>query len=53
MAMTADHQTEDDLRTLVAEREIRKDPKRFKAAQVLARKKLAEMKKVAAGQRQQ
>lgn len=43
-----DYQTEEDLRTLIEERAIHKDPKRFKAAQRLARKKLADMKKVAA-----
>lgn len=41
------YQAEEDLRVLVEEREIRKDPKRFKAAQRLARAKLADMKKVA------
>ena len=43
---------EEDLRTLITEREIRKDPKRFKAAQQLARKKLAGLKKVASGKRE-
>ena len=48
----AANRAEDDLRTLVSEREIRKDPKRFKAAQQLARKKLAGLKKVASGKRE-
>lgn len=38
-----DWQTEDDLRTLTRAVEIKKDPKRMKAAQALAKKKLEEM----------
>lgn len=38
---------ESDLRTLVEAIEIRKDKKRFKAAQVLARTKATELKSVA------
>jgi len=40
-------QTEDDLRTLVRAREIEKDPKRMKAAQELAKKKMVEVAAVA------
>ena len=42
-----DWQTEDDLRTLVRAREIEKDPKRMKAAQELAKKKMVEVAAVA------
>ena len=45
------YQAEEDLRVLVEDREIRKDPKRFKAAQKLARAKLADMGKIAGGNR--
>ena len=46
------NRAEDDLRTLVQEREIHKDPKRFKAAQRLARKRLSDMKKITARRQQ-
>jgi hypothetical protein len=38
-----DWQTESDLRTLQEAEAIEKDPKRFKAAQELAKKKLVEL----------
>lgn len=38
---------EDDLRTLVRAKEIRKDKQRFAAARALAKKKLAEMRDLA------
>lgn len=41
-------QAEDDLRTLQRACEIRKDPKRLKAAQELAKEKLEELAKVSA-----
>ena len=44
----AKYQAEDDLRTLTRAIEIRKDPKRMKAAQSLAKEKLAEYASVAA-----
>lgn len=40
-------QAEDDLRTLVRAAEIRKDPKRFKAAQAAAKEQLASIAAVA------
>lgn len=43
----ADYQAEDDLRTLTRAIEIKKDPKRLKAAQAMAKRKLAEMASVA------
>jgi hypothetical protein len=46
-AAEIDWQTEDDLRTLVRAREIEKDPKRMKAAQELAKKKMVEVAAVA------
>lgn len=46
-AAEIDWQTEDDLRTLVRAREIEKDPKRMKAAQELAKKKMMEVAAVA------
>jgi hypothetical protein len=42
-----DYQVEDDLRTLCRAAEIHKDPKRMKACQAMAKKKAAEMEKVA------
>jgi hypothetical protein len=47
VAAADDWQTEDDLRTLVRAREIEKDPKRMKAAQELAKKKMVEVAAVA------
>ena len=51
-AMTAvdDWQVEDDLRTLMRAEEIEKDPKRYKAAKELAKKKLLEMASIAGGE---
>lgn len=43
VAAVDDWQTEDDLRTLMRAEEIEKDPKRYKAAKELAKKKLLEM----------
>jgi hypothetical protein len=43
----AEWRAEDDLRTLTEAEKIRKDPKRLKAAQGMAKKKLAEIEKVA------
>lgn len=43
-------QTEDDLRTLMRCEEIEKDPKRYKAAKDLAKKKLLEMASIASGE---
>lgn len=40
-------QADDDLRTLQRALEIKKDPKRLKRAQDLAKEKLAEMAKIA------
>jgi hypothetical protein len=42
---------ESDLRTLLDACEIRKDKARFKAAQAMAKDKVAEMAKIAAGER--
>ncbi|MES2488550.1 MAG: hypothetical protein V4607_02075 [Pseudomonadota bacterium] len=39
-------QIEEDMRTLLRAEEVRKDPKRFKAAQKLAKDKLKEMQAV-------
>lgn len=44
-----DWQIESDLRTLQEAEAIRKDPKRFKKAQELAKTKLMELAKVAGG----
>lgn len=43
----AEWQAEDDMRTLTRAAEIRKDEKRLKAAQELAKKKLLELAQVA------
>lgn len=43
-----DWRVEDDLRTLCSAEKIRKDPKRFKACQELAKKKMTEMGGLAA-----
>lgn len=40
-------EAEDDMRTLVRAEEIRKDKKRFAAAQACAKKKIADMQSVA------
>lgn len=40
-------QAEDDLRTLTRAEEIKRDPKRLKAAKALAKEKLAEMASIA------
>jgi len=45
----AEWRTEDDMRTLARAAEIRADPKRLKAAQDLAKKKLLELAAVAGG----
>jgi hypothetical protein len=45
-----DWQAESDLRTLIDACEIRKDKKRYAAAQALAKDKLTEMAKVAGGE---
>lgn len=42
-AMETDWQTEDDMRTLAKAAEIRKDPKRLKAALAMAKKKIADL----------
>ena len=42
----AEWQAEEDMRTLMRAEEIRKDPKRLKAAKDAAKKKLEEMKAV-------
>jgi hypothetical protein len=42
-----DWECEEDLRTLVRAKEIEKDPKRYKAAQELAKKKMMEVAAVA------
>lgn len=42
-------EVEEDLRTLMRCEEIEKDPKRYKAAKELAKKKLLELANVAAG----
>lgn len=44
-----DYQAQDDMHTLMRAHEIRKDPKRHKAAKAHAKKKLAEMHAVAKG----
>lgn len=50
MAKTeADWQAEGDMHTLARAAEIRADPKRLKAAQELAKKKLLELAQVAGG----
>lgn len=46
-AQEADWQTESDLRTLIECEKIEKDPKRFKAAKDLAKKKMMEVAAVA------
>lgn len=46
-AMDAEWQAESDMHTLARAREIRNDPKRLKAAQELAKKKLMELAQVA------
>lgn len=43
----AEWRAEEDMRTLMEAEKIRKDSKRLKAAQAAAKKKLAEMHKVA------
>lgn len=42
-----DWQVEEDLRTLIRAKEVEKDPKRMKAAQDLAKKKMMEVAAVA------
>ena len=44
-----DWQAEDDLRTLTRAEEIKADPKRMKAAQMLAKEKLAELAAISSG----
>lgn len=43
IGMDKEWQAEDDMRTLVRAEEIRKDPKRLKAAQQLAKKRAEEL----------
>lgn len=50
VASETDWQTEDDLRTLMTCEKIEKDPKRYKAAKELAKKKLLEMAAIAGGE---
>lgn len=50
ITMQDDWQTEEDLRTLMRAEEIEKDPKRYKAAKELAKKKLLEIAVVAGGE---
>lgn len=47
VAQEADWQTESDLRTLIECEKIENDPKRFKAAKELAKKKMMEAASVA------
>lgn len=47
MAADTEWMAEDDLRTLVRAKEIRKDKKRFAAARALAKKKLIELRGLA------
>jgi hypothetical protein len=47
MRSDSEWMAEDDLRTLVRAKEIRKDKQRFAAARALAKKKLAEMRDLA------
>ncbi|MDH0900726.1 hypothetical protein N5C12_15380 [Comamonas aquatica] len=47
IAMDKEWQAEDDMRTLVRAEEIRKDPKRLKAAQAMAKKRADELKSLA------
>lgn len=44
IAMDKEWQAEDDMRTLVRAEEIRKDTKRLKAAQAMAKKRADELK---------
>lgn len=48
IAMEKDWQAEDDMRTLARAEEIRKDPKRLKAALAKAKEKIAELDALAA-----
>lgn len=50
IAAQDDWQAEEDLRTLMRCEEIEKDPKRYKAAKDLAKKKLLEMASIASGE---
>lgn len=45
----AEWRAEDDLRTLLEAEKIKKDSKRFKAAQAMAKAKMAAMNNVASG----
>lgn len=47
IAIDKEWQAEDDMRTLVRAEEIRKDPKRLKAAQAMAKKRADELKSLA------
>lgn len=47
IAMDKEWQAEDDMRTLVRAEEIRKDTKRMKAAQAIAKKRADELKSLA------
>ena len=47
IAMDKEWQAEDDMRTLVRAEEIRKAPKRLKAAQAMAKKRADELKSLA------
>lgn len=44
ISMDKEWQAEDDMRTLVRAEEVRKDPKRLKAAQAMAKKRADELK---------
>ncbi|MFT3815256.1 MAG: hypothetical protein QM740_18065 [Acidovorax sp.] len=46
IAMDKDWQAESDMRTLAEAEEIRKDPKRLKAALAKAKEKIAELQKL-------
>jgi len=44
ISMDKEWQAEEDMRTLVRAEEVRKDPKRLKAAQAIAKKRADELK---------
>lgn len=44
ISMDKEWQAEEDMRTLVRAEEVRKDPKRLKAAQAMAKKRADELK---------
>jgi len=49
MACDEDWKVDSDLRTLIEAEQIEKDPKRLKAAQAMAKKRLLEVASVAGG----